>query len=61
MSDKKEQPNDPAGSTMMFRRFVSDNNEPASAPRRPVVPYLLTAIAVVVAIGIIVSVVMVWS
>ncbi|PSK92338.1 hypothetical protein CLV63_11897 [Murinocardiopsis flavida] len=45
----------------MFRQFVSENNEPEAAPRRPIVPYLLIALVVVVAIGIIASVVMMWS
>lgn len=61
MSDRNEPQSDPASSTQMFRQFVSEHNEPEAAPRRPIVPYLLTALAVVVAIGIIVTVVMTWS
>ncbi|GLU47707.1 hypothetical protein Nans01_20580 [Nocardiopsis ansamitocini] len=52
---------DPAGSTQMFRRFVAENNEPEAAPKRPVTPYVLAGIGVVVAIGIIVAVVLAWS
>ncbi|MGI5120693.1 hypothetical protein ACQEU5_14320 [Marinactinospora thermotolerans] len=57
----QEQPNDPAGSTTMFRRFVAENNEPEEAPRRPITPYVLAAVGAIVAIGIIVVVVMTWS
>ncbi|WP_106585342.1 hypothetical protein [Murinocardiopsis flavida] len=61
MSDRNDPQPDPASSTQMFRQFVSENNEPEAAPRRPIVPYLLIALVVVVAIGIIASVVMMWS
>ncbi|WP_067968600.1 hypothetical protein [Nocardiopsis trehalosi] len=59
--NKNEEQNDPAGSTMMFRRFVADNKETEPAPRRPITPYVLAAIGAVVAIGIIVTVVVTWS
>ncbi|MFC3995231.1 hypothetical protein ACFOVU_04860 [Nocardiopsis sediminis] len=52
---------DPAGSTTMFRRFVADNNEPEVAPKRPVTPYVLAAVGALVAIGLIVAVVVMWS
>ncbi|WP_285758933.1 hypothetical protein [Nocardiopsis ansamitocini] len=61
MSQNEEPKMDPAGSTQMFRRFVAENNEPEAAPKRPVTPYVLAGIGVVVAIGIIVAVVLAWS
>ncbi|GAA1769236.1 MULTISPECIES: hypothetical protein [Streptomonospora] len=62
MSDKNEkEQGDPAGSTMMFRRFVADNNEPDAAPKRPITPYVLAGVGAVLAIGIIVAVVVTWS
>ncbi|MUL42656.1 hypothetical protein FZ103_16005 [Streptomonospora sp. PA3] len=62
MADKNDQEQgDPAGSTMMFRRFVADNKEPEAAPKRPVTPYVLAAVGAVLAIGIIVTVVLTWS
>jgi len=63
MSDKNdpEQQGDPAGSTMMFRRFVADNNEPEAAPKRPITPYVLAAVGALLAIGIIITVVVTWS
>ncbi|WP_017537111.1 MULTISPECIES: hypothetical protein [Nocardiopsis] len=61
MSQKNEENVDPAGSTVMFQKFVSDNNEPQAAPRRPVTPYVLAGVGAVVAIAIIVGVVVAWS
>ncbi|CAM4203397.1 hypothetical protein GCM10009799_52170 [Nocardiopsis rhodophaea] len=58
---EQEQQVDPAGSTMMFQRFVKENNEPEPAPKRPVTPYVLAGVGAIVAIGIIVAVVMMWS
>lgn len=52
---------DPAGSTQMFRRFVNENKEPEAAPKRPVTPYVLAGVGVLVAIGIILTVVLTWS
>ncbi|GAB3497085.1 hypothetical protein GCM10027440_50170 [Nocardiopsis coralliicola] len=45
----------------MFRRFVSENQQPEEAPRRPVTPYVLAGVGALVAIAIIVAVVMTWS
>ncbi|TDQ43911.1 hypothetical protein [Actinorugispora endophytica] len=61
MSQNEEQSVDPAGSTQMFRRFVTENNEPETAPKRPITPYVLAGVGVVVAIGIILAVVLTWS
>ncbi|RCV58139.1 hypothetical protein [Marinitenerispora sediminis] len=61
MSQNEEKQADPAGSTMMFRRFVAENKETETAPRRPLTPYILAGVGVVVAVGIIVTVVMTWS
>ncbi|MBV2363356.1 hypothetical protein ACFPZ0_24705 [Streptomonospora nanhaiensis] len=62
MSDNKDQEQvDPAGSTMMFRRFVAENREPETQPKPPITPYILAGVGAIVAIGIIVAVVMTWS
>ncbi|WP_046468450.1 hypothetical protein [Allosalinactinospora lopnorensis] len=58
--DNEEQ-NDPAGSTMMFRKFVDTNDEPAAPPKPPITPYILAAVGVIVAVAIVVAVVMTWS
>ncbi len=62
MSQNNEEQPDPASSTMMFRKFVDSNDEPTSTPPRPpVTPYVLAAVGVVLAIGIVVTVVITWS
>ncbi|MFD0776944.1 hypothetical protein ACFQZ2_23665 [Streptomonospora algeriensis] len=62
MSDNNdEEQGDPAGSTMMFRRFVTDNKEPEAAPKRSMTPYVLAGVGALLAIGIIVTVVITWS
>ncbi|RNL85552.1 hypothetical protein [Halostreptopolyspora alba] len=62
MSQNNEEQNDPASSTMMFRKFVDTNDEPASTPPRPpITPYVLAGLGVVVAVGIVVFVIMTWS
>ncbi|MDA2814617.1 hypothetical protein O4J56_28495 [Nocardiopsis sp. RSe5-2] len=61
MSQKNEENVDPAGSTVMFQKFVSDNDEPEAAPRRSMTPYVLAGVGAVVAVAIIVAVVVTWS
>ncbi|WP_026123514.1 hypothetical protein [Nocardiopsis chromatogenes] len=61
MSQKNEENVDPAGSTVMFQKFVSENDEPQAAPRRPMTPYILAGVGAVVAVAIIVAVVVTWS
>ncbi|MDA2806463.1 hypothetical protein [Nocardiopsis suaedae] len=61
MSQKNEENVDPAGSTVMFQKFVSENDEPQAPPRRPITPYVLAGAGAVVAIAIIVAVVVTWS
>lgn len=61
MSQKNEENVDPAGSTVMFQKFVAENNEPEAAPRRSMTPYVLAGVGAVVAVAIIVAVVVTWS
>ncbi|GAB3438102.1 hypothetical protein GCM10027570_00990 [Streptomonospora sediminis] len=65
MANNTNNPNpeqgDPAGSTMMFHRFVSENKESDAAPKRPVTPYILAGVGAVLAIAIIITVVVMWS
>ncbi|MEY9210633.1 hypothetical protein NI17_014420 [Thermobifida halotolerans] len=61
MSHNEEQQTDPAGSTQSFQRFVVENRETEAEPRRPVLPYVLVGVGVVVAIAIILTVVLTWS
>ncbi|WP_344966610.1 hypothetical protein [Salinactinospora qingdaonensis] len=61
MSQYEEDNVDPAGSTQSFRRFVTENKERETAPRRPVLPYVLVGVGVVLAVVIVVTIVMLWG
>ncbi|KUP98401.1 hypothetical protein [Thermobifida cellulosilytica] len=61
MSHNEEQQTDPAGSTQKFQRFVAENKEAETEPRRPILPYVLVGVGVVLSIAIILTVVLTWS
>lgn|GEM_PF-2560119 len=61
MSYNNEEQLDPAGSTQKFQRFVAENREEETEPRRPILPYVFVGLSVILAIGIILTVVLTWS
>lgn len=52
---------DPAGTTQHFRRFVDENPNAEEPDRRPIMPLVLAAVGVVLAIAIIVALVMAFT
>ncbi|RKS10400.1 hypothetical protein DFP74_6166 [Nocardiopsis sp. Huas11] len=61
MTQNPEPNQDPAGNTQHFRRFVDENPQPEETARRPVLPIVLAAVGVILAVAVIVALVMAFT
>lgn len=52
---------DPAGTTQHFRRFVDENPEAEEPARRPIMPLVLAAAGVVLAIAVVIALVVAFT